>query len=428
MTHPIDTLVIGAGAAGLAAARHLHDAGVSAVVVEARDRIGGRAHTSYDFASHPVELGAEFIHGENVCTWALMERFGMHALDQVPLLNVRGYVDGKLYGHDEFLRSPMIRAAFSMKSVATDWLAAGRGDASLLEVARVTNSERGVSLTAGEWATWSHFFAQYHAADPDQLGAAGWLEPSFENDGVRLNFRITEGYSALLAAFADGLDVRLSTPVQRIEWDAAGVRIHAAGETLDAERVIVTLPLGVLQEGGIVFDPPLPDDKQHAIEGLGAGAIAKIILRFDEQLWPDDLTFLFTERESQVWWRPGRCRDDEAPVLMAFFGGSSVAHFRAFGEDAPLAALDDLETMLGRKLGSHLVSSRFVDWQADPYTRTGYSSVPPGGAGLRDALAAPIGSVLYFAGEATNRNRPATVHGALESGYRAAHEVMSLVR
>ena len=140
---------------------------------------------------------------------------------------------------------------------------------------------------------------------------------------------------------------------------------------------------------------------------------------------PDDLTFLFTERESQLWWRPGRGRDDEAPVITAFLGGSSVAHFRALGDDAPLAALRDLEAMFGRKLESRLQNSRFVDWAADPYTAMGYSSVPPGGAGLRGALAAPVGDVLFFAGEATNVERPATVHGALESGYRAAREAMA---
>jgi monoamine oxidase len=263
-----------------------------------------------------------------------------------------------------------------------------------------------------------------HAADGDQLGALGFTELAHDG-GERIMYRIVEGYSALMSALSEGLDLRLRTPVERVEWSPDGVRISADGETFEAADAIVTLPLALLQAGDVAFDPPLPIEKQQAIAGLGAGAIAKVILRFDEPFWPDDFTYLFTTHESALWWRPGRCRDDEAPILTAFVGGRNVAKFRALGADAPLLALRHLEEVFGiSHLESRLQESRVVDWPADRWAKMGYSYVPPGGVGRRDALAASIGGVLHFAGEATHPSRPSTVHGALETGVRAARAVV----
>lgn len=141
-------------------------------------------------------------------------------------------------------------------------------------------------------------------------------------------------------------------------------------------------------------------------------------------MWPDNLTYLLSADDTQLWWRPGRCRDDEAPIITAYFGASAVSRFRALGADAPLAAVRALERMLGRKMESKLEEARSIDWPADPYAKMSYSYIPPGGAGFRARLAEPIDDVLYFAGEATNTVRPATVHGALESGVRAARAIM----
>ena len=210
----------------------------------------------------------------------------------------------------------------------------------------------------------------------------------------------------------------------RIEWSRDGVRAITDGGSYEAKRAIITLPLAVLQQGDVAFDPPLPAEKQRAIAGLGAGANGKIILRFDERVWPEDLTLLLSGGDTQLWWRPGRCRDDEAPIITAYFGGSAVARFRALGDDAPIAALRELEEMLGPKLESRLEEARFVDWPADPYAKMSYSYIPPGGAGLRATLREPVDDVLYFAGEAANPVRPACVHGALESGVSAASEIV----
>jgi monoamine oxidase len=417
-----ETLIIGAGAAGLAAARAMHDAGHGVVVMEARDRVGGRAWTSYDLAPHPVELGAEFMHGENIVTWQYLERYGLHANDQLTVINVRGWSNGRLAENNDFLSSTAMRIALNTHAAAHD----APAGSTLLDAARAWAAANELSASEDDWRVWTSYARQYYAADPDEIGAPEFVEPTFPGDGQRLMYRVVEGYSTLMEHLAEGLDVRLSTPVRRLEWSRDGVRAICDGGSCEAARAIVTLPLAVLQQGDVVFDPPLPEEKRRAIDGLGAGANGKVILRFDERVWPDDLTFLLSGDDTQLWWRPGRCREDEAPIITAFFGGSSVARFRALGDDAPLAALRSLEQIFGEKLESHLQATRFVDWPADPYAKMSYSYIPPGGSGLRAKLGESIDGVLFFAGEAANPVRPACVHGAIESGVAAARAILTI--
>lgn len=414
-----ETIVIGAGAAGLAAARELHDSGRSVTVLEARDRVGGRAWTSYDLAAHPVELGAEYVHGENVTTWKYLERYGLHTNDQLTVINLLGWNNGHLVESNEFLRSTAMGLALSTHAVAH----AAEAGTTLLDAARRWATEHNLQPTDDDWRVWTSYVRQYFAADPEMLGASEFGEPTFPGDGQRLQFRVVEGYSALMQRLAEGLDIHLSTVVRRLEWSRDGVCAVTDDGRYEATRAIVTLPLAVLQQGDVVFDPPLPAEKQRAIGGLGAGANGKIILRFDEPAWPDDLTLLLSGGDTQLWWRPGRCRDDETPTITAYFGGSAVGRFRELGEDAPIAALRHLEQMLGRKLESHLQAARFVDWPADPYAKMSYSYIPAGGAGLRATLGEPLANVLYFAGEAANPVRPACVHGAIDSGIDAARSM-----
>jgi len=419
-----DTLIIGAGAAGLAAARELRDAGHAVTALEARDRVGGRAWTSYDLAPHPVELGAEFVHGENVTTWKYLERYGLHTNDQLSVISLLGWNNGRLADSNDFVRSTAMRLALNTHAAAHD----APAGATLLDAARAWALANKLSPSEDDWRVWTSYARQYYASDPDKIGAAEFGEPTFPGDGQRLMYRLVEGYSALMGQLAEGVDIRLSTVVRRLEWSDDGVRAVTDSDAYEAKRAIITLPLAVLQEGDVAIDPPLADDKQRAIAGLGAGANGKIILRFDERLWPDDLTLLLSGGDTQLWWRPGRCRDEEAPIITAYFGGSSVARFRELGDEAPVAALRHLEEMLGRKLESHLEAARFIDWPADPYAKMSYSYIPPGGAGLRATLREPVADVLYFAGEATNPVRPACVHGAIDSGIEAARAIALIER
>ncbi|MEX0873487.1 MAG: NAD(P)/FAD-dependent oxidoreductase [Actinomycetota bacterium] len=418
-------LVIGAGAAGLAAARRLHDEGQAVTVLEARDRVGGRAHSSFDIATHPVELGAEFVHGENVCTWELLERFGLNAIDIHARLNFLAYIDGRLLDQASFLRTPSAALLFKTAYAAKSWIDNGGGDLSLTAAASQGAGFFDEDPTSEERRFWNNLTAQLQAADLEDVGVGGIAEATHDGDGGQILFRVAEGYSTLMDALASGIDVRLGSAVERIEWSEAGVTVFCEGERFEARQAIVTLPLAILQEDDVAFDPPLGSEKVSAIRGLGAGPIAKIVLRFDRRFWPEGMTNLLTTLDSQGWWTPGAGRDDEAPVLTALLGGSAVRRLQALDEPA-VEGLRDLERVFDMSLHDRLVEARWIDWSCDPWSKMGYSYVPPGGVGLRDVLAAPVADVLFFAGEATNAIRPASIHGAFESGYRAAREVRAV--
>lgn len=416
-------VVIGAGAAGLAAALALQDDGHDVVVLEARDRVGGRAWSSYDTAAHPVELGAEFVHGQGVCTWEYLTRFGLGTIDIHDEIALRVFSEGKLWD-ESFLTQANAILPFKTPFAAKAWLDGGGEDLSLAEAASMLPGFVEGELSDAARTFWNTVMTQFNCGDITEVGLGGLAEATHDGDGDQIYFRVVEGYTSLMEAVAAELDVRTSTPVEHIEWSSSGVVVSAGDERFDADRVVVTLPLAILQAGDVVFDPELPDSKRAAIEGLRSGPAAKIVLRFDRPVWPDEVTFLITDSDAQVWWRSGAGRANEDGVLTSLICGHAVERLRAT-DDPAAEGLQLLEKALGKPVSDHLVSSRFVDWGADPWAKMGYGYVPPGGRGLRDALAAPVGGVLHFAGEATNRIRPQSVHGAIDSGLRAAREIVS---
>jgi monoamine oxidase len=223
-----------------------------------------------------------------------------------------------------------------------------------------------------------------------------------------------------------GLDVRLGQAARKVRWDERSVEVATDDATYRAQEAVVALPLGVLQSGDIEFDPLLSGPKRDAIARINAGSIGKVVLKFDATYWPPNHTFIWTHADTQLWWRPGQGQQHEEPVITAFFGGDASRRFGAMPPaEAARLAVDDLQAITGKRLHDRLVDHRVLVWSAEEFTKMGYSSLPPGGEGLREALAAPLGA-LRFAGEATNPVRPATVHGAIESGRRAAKEVLGV--
>ncbi|MEM1308591.1 MAG: NAD(P)/FAD-dependent oxidoreductase [Cyanobacteria bacterium P01_H01_bin.153] len=423
------TLVIGAGAAGLAAARTLQDANASVVVLEARDHLGGRVHTDYDFVSHPVERGAEFLHGENIVTWDWVRRYQLAtrpAFDDY--CNQFVYANQALLPFRRWCTLPGLDALALMDGSPIDalmanWIEQGKPDVSLTQF---------LELHQIEWSPEvrrliDHFLSGSYAANLDQLGVYGLMELTYEGDGDRY-FRLQQGYSHLLEQFAAGLDIRYATTVTHISWSPSGVQVHTDSDTTyTAQQVVITLPLSLLQANAVEFNPPLPEAKLRAIHGLGVGHITKLILKFDQPWWPQDLESCLTPLATQFWWRPGWQRHHEAPVLTAFTGATGADKLEALGRAGAIqTGLQDLEQMFKRPLADRLEAALFVDWQADPYAQMAYSYVPVNGVRLRSQLAQPVENGLFFAGEATHPTRAATVHGALESGIRAAQEILSL--
>ncbi|MBZ0294399.1 MAG: FAD-dependent oxidoreductase, partial [Anaerolineae bacterium] len=223
----------------------------------------------------------------------------------------------------------------------------------------------------------------------------------------------------------------LDTIVEEIDWRGDGVRIRAADGTLyEAARAVITLPLGVLQAGDVRFDPPLPPAKQTAIDHLVMGPGMKMVYRFDEPITPPHIAAIYADGNPPMWWSPSYGRGiDGVQVWMAFTTGDWTRELLAGGEDGALQK--GLET-LRKELGNpnlHPSATRVMNWTAEPFTRGGYSVTPPGQTNARAALAAPLADRLYWAGEAAAREVwIATVHGAYDSGRRAAAGIFMATR
>lgn len=310
-------VVIGAGFAGLAAARTLVAAGREVTIVEGRDRIGGRAHT-VPFAGGVADLGASWIHGAagNPMT-ALAADAGT---DLIPF----DYDDQ--IGADE-------AALEWMEEIV--WEASDADDPE----ARPLSDLLPTTLTAGQtWAVAVEVVGEY-GADPDRLAIAALDEGDEQRGGDAL---LSDGYGALVSEAAAGLDIRTGWPVTRITQDAAGVTITGAdGQTLSGAIAIVTVPLGVLQAGAIAFDPPLPDEKTAAISALGMGLLDKLWLAFDEVFWDPDVDVInIVDPENPGAW-PFWVNGYKAfglPVLLGFAGGSAAERNARLTDDELVAS------------------------------------------------------------------------------------------
>jgi monoamine oxidase len=422
----LDTLIIGAGAAGLAAARTLHDAGQQILILEARDRIGGRAFTDAQFADFPVELGAEFIHGESAITHDLVRQAGLHTIPVVRM-------DNLWWGQKAQPACPLAHLPQPTQEVIhrliSDYQAAGKQDGWPFHPDQSLAAyfqSRGYDLDA--LAIADVLFAQTCCAELHALSLNDLIREAYADHAGKDEFRIAEGYTALFDWYSRGLPIRLNTPVTKIQWDADCVAVIAQSDIFHARRCILTIPVSVLKAEDISFEPPLPTEKVLAIRAFDTQPATKLIYHFRQPLWDESLTYMAHTGLVARWWTPGYGREGAAVICAYITAG------RAFGidqmtEDTALkAGLNELARLLGLKvdeLRANLLTGRRVSWAHDPYARGGYAHIPPGAYAARPALAKPEANVLFFAGEATAYDtNPQTVHGAIESGIRAAHEVL----
>jgi monoamine oxidase len=414
-----DVVVIGAGAAGLAAARDLSGAGKRVCIVEARERIGGRIDTRrLDGVALPLELGAEFIHGDAEATFAAVNAVPLLAL-QLPDTHFWSR-NGKFSKIDDFwTRISRVRAKIPKLD----------RDVSFEQFLR---SHRGIDPHLRELAY--SFVEGYHAAHADRISATA-LRSSDEETEAPAQFRIVNGYDRvmqwLLAGVApDRSELRLKTTVTRVQWRAGDVAIETSRERLSARAAVITIPIGVWKaphdaDGFIAFDPVLTE-KERAIERLELGHVVKIAFRFREPFWEPRVNFVHSnDRYVPTWWTFAPVR---TPFLTGWAGGHAADALLAESEEARVSrALDSMAAAFDvkrRKIESLLVATYSHDWQADPFSRCAYSYAGVGGAEAHKTLAKAVARTLFFAGEATSGDETGTVAGAIESGRRAARELL----
>ena len=397
----VDVLVIGAGAAGLAAADELTRAGRSVLLVEARDRIGGRCLTRrLSGVPAPVELGAEFIHGRPEATLSLLKKANVAAVDSTRTQRI--LVKGKLEDVNIFAQAQRVaRGTFTGRDVSfRDFLKRKR-------VPRLTRTLATMMVQG------------FDAADPRKASAREIVE-EWQGGGLGASQpRPWGGYAALLESLA--VPVQLQTVVKKLRWKRGSVEVEGLfrGEPWRAwaPRAVITLPIGVL--------PSLVKEKRAALAKLESGPVIRVALAFREAFWekqhPGVAFFHSPDAPFPTFWTP---LPMHAPLLTCWAGGPKAARLTGSSEAHLLkAAMASVRSVLGEVETPQ--AALMHDWQADPFARGGYSYVRVGGTGAREELAAPLEETLYFAGEATDNEQSGTVGGALASGQRAAREVLA---
>ncbi len=399
-------VVVGAGSAGLAAAALLRKAGQSFTLLEARDRIGGRAFTDRTLGPDcPFDAGAEYIHWAERNPWAPIARAA-----GVRFASEDGWartltIDGRAATEAE---QAARRAGFSGLDAL---LAPKGGDPSLAEAARAggPNAEQAAAglsrLSLGE--------------DPERVSAVDYDRLWSGTD------LWVDGYGDLVARHFADLPVRLACPVEVIDWSGPDVRVETARGTLSAAAVIVTVPVGVLRSGALRFTPGLPDIQQAALDGLHMGAYTKIGLRLDPaKIDPaafGDAVSVATGGPT-LYFEMGPFG---RPLAVANLGGDGARDLCRAGEAAAVAhATERLGALLGAKARGAVLAGRLAGWWTDPQAQGSYAIVAPGHAQARDRLRTPMGGRVFLAGEALAGGGAMTVGGATLDGERAARDVL----
>src|SRR5437868_2577276 len=425
-------VVIGAGIAGLTVANALTHGGIECVVVEARDRIGGRLHT-VSLAGSPVDLGGSWIHtpiGNPMRAFA--DQVGVRSRSANPLPELAGFDSGE----GRRLSAAEVGESLSLQledfPQARDRLLAGLGpDASAADGIEAFVAGAGLAPGPARRARQAlRALVEAESADLTERQSLRWMWNETEYEGHYFGDVPVGGYGRLVEAMAAGLHLRLGIDVAEVACSAGGVRVRGAdGTSEEGSHVVVTVPLGVLKRGGPRFSPALPPGRLAAIERLGFGRYEKVALRFDEPFWraagfPHAMIFPRDPGAPAVW-AIGLDAFGAGPVLVFQIFDSAARHvLDAAPADAAQWVLDMLGDATGRP-GPAPAAIAVTSWANDRYSGGAYTHIPPGANPAdADALGEPIGGRLLFAGEHTQSTRLAYADGAMTSGIREAKRLL----
>lgn len=434
MEQDADIIIVGAGAAGLAAARELSAAQFRVIVLEARDRIGGRINTHFD--KWPIELGAEFVHGRPPETFAIAKRTNLK-LQRIPNRHWHLH-DGVLTKSGEF---------WSKVEDVTE------------EMSHYNGPDQNFAAFLDHYQEKTHiedirsiatlYIEGFHAAHANRISVDGLNKTNAAASEIDddQQFRVENGYVQVAQALRDeavasGALFHFNTEAEEVNWRRNEVEVvTTTSQSFKGRRILVTLPLSLMQSGQVRFNPPL-EEQQKAARRLAMGHVVKVMLRFREPFWQEltmpgdggraedlkDLTFIHAPAELlPTWWTQFPVR---MPLLAGWAGGTRAEKLSFVSDDALLdRAFEALQHIFGVSktlLEDGLTEFYTHNWQKDAFAGGAYSYIPVGGLDAQAQLARVVEDTIFFAGEATNREgHHGTVHGALATGIRAAKEIFS---
>jgi monoamine oxidase len=405
-----EVVVIGAGAAGLAAARRLAAAHVDCVLVEARGRLGGRAWTVPAKGGDALDLGCGWLHSADRNPWCAIAEAQGATIDKSP--------------------PPWERVAAQPGFSVEDQMAFAEAMAAFHERQEAL-SETDPDVPAstfldpeGRWNPLIDAISTYYSGvELDRLSVRDFLR--YADSGI--NWRVREGYGAVIAAHGAGLDVVLDCAVKSIDHSGRRIRVETVKGTLAADAVIVTLPSSLLAEEAVAFLPALPE-KTEAAAGLPLGLADKLFLSLDgaEEFEVDSRLFGHADRRETAAYH---LRPLGRPEIEVYFGGALAAGLEAAGGGAFFDfAAGELAGLFGADFVSRVRPIAGHGWRSDPFARGSYSYALPGKADCRERLAEPVDGRLFFAGEACSKRDFSTAHGAYRTGIAAADQAIAALR
>ncbi len=425
-----DTVVIGAGVSGLTAARLLAQAGQRVVVLEARDRVGGRTWTERSDGV-VFDRGASWIHGIHDNPLAdVVRAFGMRTIEHTvgsyqPDSRPIAYYgpagerlsDAAVQKFADDIREFDLHLTAAIDACAHDATYEHAIDAALAVLSwDLDRSERVREFLL-------HRSEEQYGVWAGDLAARGLDDDVIEGDEVVF----PDGFDHLASHLAQGIDVRLQHVVTRVEWGPDGATVHSDRGAFSAAAAVVTVPIGVLKSDSFAFEPALPERHARAIDGFEMNNFEKVFLRFPSQFWESDVYAIRQQGEAGRWWHSwyDLTALDGTPTLLTFAAGPSAIETRNWDDERVVASvLDALRRLYGDRVGEpdHVL---VTGWQDEPFARGSYAYMKPGSkAEDHDFLATPIGGVLHLAGEATWTDDPATVTAAMRSGHRATENIL----